>query len=295
MSNQPSSRTKYLNIVKQITGIDFEVTSTSQDINEQNIFHHLANDQVVMLRDPSQSISQRIHKREQLLEARQQYNLEQIFSLAVEYVKDDSLLERIDLDWIMKYIELAKNSFTPTLHELWAKILARELVKPGSFSHRSLKTLSELSTKEAKIFYHAVKLICRFGEEHSGRLITGIYKKPTLMSIFAANNKFTVNLSKHGLNYSQLITLIEIGLIHQQEIESAAYQPKDELKVNYQGQTYDVAIKQKDVVFTYYKLTQAGYELSQLVKPAKDQKLIVDILSQFNQLVGNDVEVYNRV
>lgn len=294
MSNQPKSRTKYLNIVKQISGIDFEITSASQEINEQQVLHRLQSDQVVILRDQGKSIAQRIHKREQLLEARQQYNLEQIFSLGLEFIKDDSLLERVDLDWMMKFIELAKNGFTPTLHELWAKVLAKELVKPGSFSHRSLKTLSELSTKEAKVFYQAVKLVCRFGEESSARLITGVYKKPTLMSFFASNNRVTVNLSKHGLNYTQLITLIELGLVHQQEIESAAYQTNDEIKITHQNQVYDVAVKQKDVVFTYYKLTQAGYELSQLIKPTGDHKLVLDILSDFSHLLGSNIEIYSK-
>lgn len=294
MTNQPNSRTKYLNIVKQITGIDFEITKHSEEISEQSIFHQLDKDEVVILRNDESTIAQRVQKREQLLEARQQYNLEQIFSLAVEYVKDDSLLERVDLDWIMKFIELAKLSYTPTLHELWAKILSHELVKAGSFSHRSLKTLSGLSTKEAKTFYQAVKLICRFGDEASGRIITGVYKKPTLISIFSSNSKVTLNLSKHGLGYTQLITLIELGLIHQQEIESAAYQPNSEIKVRFQNQSYDVAVKQKDVVFTYYKLTQVGYELSKLVKPAAEQKFMLEILNEFNHLLGSNIEFYGK-
>ncbi len=297
--NTASSRTKYLNLVKQLTGIDYEIVEKSdaqnEEINEQHILNHLANSDLVLLKDRNNPISQRISKREQILAARQQYNLEQIFSLALGHIDEDQLIERLDLDWIMKFVELAKQSYTPTMHELWSKILTLELVKQGSFSHKSLKTLSELSTKEAKIFYQAVKVLCRFGDEHAGRILTGVYKKPTLLNIFSNSGKLNVNLSQFGLSYTNLIALAELGLIYQQEIESAAYHLDDKIKLSCQGHTYDIFVAQKEVIFTYYKLTQAGYELSNLVKPTGDNTFIKQVLNEFSHLITSQMEITEKV
>ncbi len=292
MTNSVDSRTKYLNLVKQLTGIDFEIATTHDQ--ENKVINRLKNDEVVLLRDPDLSISQRINKRDQITEARQQYNLEQIFSLALDYVKGDVLIDRLDLDWVMKFTDMAKCCYTPSMHELWAKILSVELVQQGSFSYRSLKTLAELGTKEAKIFYKAVKLMCRFNEEHSGRILTGIYKKPTLISLFSNTGKISLNLNQFGLSYTHLISLAELGLIHQQEIESAAYNVNDSLSIAQNKQSFNVTIKQKDIVFTYYKLTQSGYELSRLVNAPDDSEFLQYLLNDFTDLFDSNHQVATK-
>lgn len=293
MNNPVDSRTKYLNLVKQLTGIDFEIT-TDEGIDEKRVINHLKNDEQVLIRDEESTINQRINKRSQINEARQQYNLEQIFSLALDHVKGDVLIDKLDLDWVMKFTNLAKNCYTPSMHELWSKILSVELVQQGSFSYRSLKTLSELGTKEAKTFYKAVRLMCRFNDEHSGRLLTGLYKKPTLINIFSSSGKVSLNLNQFGLSYTHLISLAELGLIHQQEIESAPYNSKDTLKLSQNKQSFDVVVKQKDVVFTYYKLTPSGYELSRLVNPPNDSDFINYLLRDFGELLSGNYNVTTK-
>ncbi|MDA8621877.1 TIGR03899 family protein [Psychrosphaera sp.] len=293
MNNSVNSRTKYLNLVKQLTGIDFEVTST-EEAEGQTVINQLKNDENVLIRDVDSTIGQRINKRSQIIEARQQYNLEQVFSLALDHIKGDVLIDKLDLDWVMKFTELAKGCYTPSMHELWSKILSVELVQQGSFSYRSLKTLSELGTKEAKIFYKAVRLMCRFNDEQSGRLLTGLYKKPTLINIFSNTGKVNLNLNQFGLSYTHLISLAELGLIHQQEIESAPYNSKDTIKLSQNKQTFDVVVKQKDIVFTYYKLTQSGYELSRLVNPPNDADFINYLLKDFDDLLSGHYEVATK-
>ena len=220
------------------------------------------------------------------MQSRQQNNLEQIYSLALEYINQDAQFDRLDLDWLMKFNDLALQSYSSTMQELWAKILAVELSNVGTFSYRSLKTLSEISTKEAMAFYKAVKLMTRVGDEKAGKIITGMYKKPTLMSIFAGNNRQTVNLSKFGLSYTLLMTLSELGLIYGQEIESAAYQVNDTIKVVYQSNTEVLKVDQKDVILTYYKFTQTGYELSKLVSVSEEPQYIAALTNQFANLVS---------
>lgn len=281
----PPSRAKYLALLKQTTGIEFELYHEAELPEDQKAIRQTNNGDNIYIKHPEQNLLQRAQRREQLLLSREQNNLEQIFSLALEFVNQDAQFERLDLDWMMKFIGFAKQSFSSTKQELWAKILAVELSQVGTFSYRSLKTLSEISTKEAMTFYRSVSLACRIGEEKGAKILTGIYKKPTLMSIFSGNNRMVINLNKFGLSYPQLITLGELGLLYTQEIESAPYAFNEKVQLNYHGQSIGMSIMQKEVIFTYYKFTQTGYELSKLVASDKDNNYLKTLISDFKNLV----------
>lgn len=287
MSTQPlhPSRAKYLALLKQTTGIEFELIPSSEAQLEQKAIRQTNAGDQIYIKNPESNLLQRANRREQILASRQQNNLEQIFSLALEFVSQDAQFERLDLDWLMKFTELAKQSFSSTKQELWAKILAVELSQVGTFSFRSLKTLSEISSQEAMMFYRSVSLACRLGEEKGAKILTGIYKKPTLMSIFSGTNRMVINLNKFGLSYPQLITLGELGLVYTQEIESAPYHYNDTVTLNYDGQPLTMKMIQKEVIFTYYKFTQTGYELSKLVASDKDANYLKSLRSDFKGLV----------
>lgn len=282
------ARSKYLSLLKQTTGIELDVVATEDLPADCKSLRQSESGEHIFVKNQQLNIVQRAQRREQLQKSRQQNNLENIFSMAVEYVNNDTQFERLDLDWLMKFSDLAMLSYSSTMQELWSKILAVEFGQPGTFSIRTLKTLADISTKEAVIFYTAVKLMCRIDEEKSAKILTGVYKKPTLMSMFSNNNRTSLNLSRHGLSYPKLMTLADLGLMHGQEIESAPYQQGQDLKLTYHGQPHQVKIKQKDVIFTYYKLTQTGYELSKLVTVDPDKNYIASLLAEFSNLVSTN-------
>ena len=280
------SRTKFLALLKQTTGIELEIATADEIPQNQKVLRESASGDQIFVKNSELSLLQRGQRREQLVLSRQQNNLEQIYSLALEYINQDAQFDRLDLDWLMKFNELALQSYSTTMQELWAKILAVELSNVGTFSYRSLKTLSEISTKEAMAFYKAVKLMTRVGEEKAGKIITGMYKKPTLMSIFSGNARQALSLSQFGLSYTLMMTLSELGLIYSQEIESAPYQPNDSIRVVYQAQNLLFKVEQKDVILTYYKFTQTGYELSKLVNIAEETKYVSALKNQFASLAS---------
>ena len=288
-NNLPPSRAKFLSLLKQTSGIELEIVTADQPQPEGKPLRQSASGDSIYIKHPELSLIQRAARREHLVNSRQQNNLEQIFSLALEYVNQDAQFERLDLDWMMKFSDLASQSYSSTMHDLWAKILAVELSQPATFSYRSLKTLSEISTKEALLFYRSVRLLSRLGDEKGAKILTGIYKKPTLMSIFSTTNRWAINLSKFGLSYPQLVTLSDLGLIYSQEIESAPYQAGDCLNLVYQGQNVQMKIKQRDVIFTYYKFTQTGFELSKLVAAESDQQYLKTLVADFNNLVDTNI------
>lgn len=56
------------------------------------------------------------------------------------------------IDWIHIYFESAKNTSDTYMQEVWAKVLARELSIPNSFSYKTLETLKNMSSEEFKLF-----------------------------------------------------------------------------------------------------------------------------------------------
>lgn len=55
------------------------------------------------------------------------------------------------LDWFVRFFEDAGNISDEQMQELWAKVLAGEIVHPGTFSLRALDVLRNLSREEAEI------------------------------------------------------------------------------------------------------------------------------------------------
>ena len=90
------------------------------------------------------------------------------------------------------------------------------------------------------------------------------YKKPSLFSFLRLQNKSHLNLSKAGLNFPDILTLIDIDILYGQEIESAELKFGDEYKLAFKNTTLTLKAKTSGLVLNYYKLTQTGNELTQL-------------------------------
>ena len=294
-SSQHSSTTKFLSLIKQSAAIEFEIVPKDFLNENLKVIREVANGDSVILKNQALNTYQRAQRRQQLKESRQQNNLEQIFSLAIEYIGQDIQFDRMDLDWMSRFIGFSQDIHSPTLQDIWAKIISVELAQAGSFSLKSLKTLSELSTKEALLFYNAVNLCCKIGEDRSLKIITGAYKKPTLLSIFNKQNRFPVNLAKLGLSFTKLMTLASIGLIYEQEIESIAFKANELVQLSYQNETQSFQIKQNEVMLTYYKLTQTGEELSKLVSLDKSTNLIAHLKNDFGDLIKLQNSINTKV
>lgn len=57
-----------------------------------------------------------------------------------------------DIDWFMRFYDDCGNISNDDLQTIWAKILANEIHVPGSYSFRTLDTLKNISSTEAKLF-----------------------------------------------------------------------------------------------------------------------------------------------
>ena len=102
----------------------------------------------------SPSLLDRTAARIEYQNQRQQQNIEAVCaSAATELDNEQSVPEtKPDSEWVSRFINIASEISTETVQDLWGRILAGEIKKPGSFSLRTLEVLRNLSSKEAESF-----------------------------------------------------------------------------------------------------------------------------------------------
>ena len=88
-------------------------------------------------------------------------NVAKVLSLTIEKIKEDVYLGEADApsythdeeeDWSNSWYAYAENASSERMRDMWARILKGELIKPGSFSKVTLRTLYELEQDVALAF-----------------------------------------------------------------------------------------------------------------------------------------------
>jgi len=219
------------------------------------------------LRSPEKQIPiiERVARHDQACRIRRQQNLEAIIYQALEYSSANEIADRADADWFNNFILLAENIGNANMQVLWAKILAGEIAKPGSFSLKALNVFKNMSMSDAKLLAKARSLSVSDLHSNTMRIISGVYQKPTLLSLFFGNKEYRLNLAEHGLNYSDLLALSENKLLFIQEAETKPLFKNENLAFDYNGTPLHINFKKNNVCLNFYKFTSIGNELSQLI------------------------------
>jgi uncharacterized repeat protein (TIGR03899 family) len=213
---------------------------------------------------PSTS-NEKIRRKNELLAQRKLKNLENILGKALDFCLDDGKEEDLDPDWFFSFVKMAEEIFSPTMQELWGKIFAVETAKPGSFSLKTLGILKQLTQKDAQIFRSAVNLTSRRKGESNPKLLLGYYQKTSLWSFFSSHKEHQLNLATFGLGYPDILSLMDLGLIHNSEIESGELPIGVSAEWRCAGQTLYLTAKRTGTTLVYYKFTTTGSELCKLV------------------------------
>jgi Protein of unknown function (DUF2806) len=98
----------------------------------------------------------RVHKRE----VRRQRNLESITRQALEALPPPEQIseEPVSEDWTTRFFQESQDVSDEQMQQIWARILAGEIARPGSFAPRTLSAVRDLTKDDANLF---VKL-CEF-------------------------------------------------------------------------------------------------------------------------------------
>lgn len=250
-------------------------SSTAEEQGHFNDKHqHLAARSGAAAGSAGLNLAQRAERRLQMQRERQQHNLESIMTLALDYCPEQVSGMDVDPDWFQQFCQLVLEISNKSMQQLWAKILAGEIASPGKFSLKTLHTLQRMSYKEALALQQAANLSCRTRQDPSARIYFGYIRKPSLWRLLTGRSKAVMNLNQFGLSYPQILSLMDIGLLHNSEIESGELPAGQTLNWQYQQLSINGTISSKDVVLQYYKYTASGAELLPLLTSQPNQQYL---------------------
>lgn len=201
----------------------------------------------------------RICRRIAAKEIRRQANIDSIVELAANNLEGETVSDKpVDEDWATRFFEIAQDISREDMKMIWARILAKEVEKPSTFSLRTLEVLRNISTEEAKTFEKVASLVLCQSE------------------LFIYNNP--EELEKLGIRYVDLALLTECGLLQSGDLVTKNYRPQPDTKVS-SGIIYGkfvilltLPMSSPIVDIPVVLLTKAGQDLYELIEPESNME-----------------------
>ncbi|MDE3756778.1 DUF2806 domain-containing protein [Sinorhizobium meliloti] len=108
-------------------------------------------------------IRERAVKRMILEEEKNQQNIEAVTAKAIPHLSTDAKPEELDEDFVRYLFDKAKMVSNEEMQSVWAKILAEEASKAGSFSRRTMDIVSQMRKEDAELFTRFCKSVWMIG------------------------------------------------------------------------------------------------------------------------------------
>jgi hypothetical protein len=99
-----------------------------------------------------QNVHERAAERVRKKEARRQCNIEAIANEAARHVPEAVVDEAVDPDWTANFFEQCQDVSSEQMRTVWAKLLAGEVARPGTFSLRTLAAVKLMNLTDADLF-----------------------------------------------------------------------------------------------------------------------------------------------
>jgi hypothetical protein len=205
---------------------------------------------------------------------KKQSNLEAVSVQAIHELKkeestannDDASIDvEVDIDWLNVFERFAEDASSARMQNLWGRILAGEIRKPGQFSLRTLRYISEISQREASQFSNISQLF--FAGKSPWSLINPDSKEDISDLLFLEENGLIQGSSGLGLSHSQQVPDHGFIIFYEKDIALA-------LK----------AEPGKKLSFSIIVLTVLGQELIKLIS----ERDLVEIASKVAEAYKTD-------
>jgi hypothetical protein len=204
-------------------------------------------------------IEKRAAKRLILEETRKQNNMEAVVEKALPQLDKTADPSDVEDDWLAHFFEQSRLTSDKEMQELWARILAGEANRPGSYSKRTINLVSMLEKGDAELF---------------GKLSNYVWVvngRPAPL-IFDPQNEIYTN---QGLNFDAMKHLESLGLVSFDSL--AGYQitfpgMAGRFLLHYLGHTYAVQVPEgrpNDLPIGTAMLTNQGLELLSISSATK--------------------------
>lgn len=208
------------------------------------------------------SIRERAQARLWNQEINRQENLENIAEKSINHLPESVNDEPVDEDWRTRFFNKAQDVSSEDMQEIWAKILAEEISTPWKISIRTLEILSNITKKEAELFWILITL--------------------------SSSNEFIYKINwydfeKFGLDFSNLISLEDAWLIKLSDLQrqwwSESLISEGKIAISIWNKKYSLKFKwELPILFQTLEFTSTWWELCKSLSPKLNNDFIHDII-----------------
>lgn len=145
-----------------------------------------------------QDIQDRAAERVHIQEEKRQKNLEAIASQASHELPADVSDVPVDEDWVAQFFDHCKDVSNEKMQTVWAKLLAGEVTKPGSYSLRTLAAVRVLSKEDADLFT---------------RFCSTVWQTSSGLTAIVPDFKNHATFPASILSFAELVKLDALGMI----------------------------------------------------------------------------------
>lgn len=208
-------------------------------------------------------IVERVESRIDFQERKRQHNVESIASAAAEELSsaNDVPDQAPDEDWISRFFTAAQDVSSEQMQELWGRILAGEIKRPGSFSLRTLDFVRNLTKQDAALIEKLANLAFTHGET----AMIPVFEDDWLQN-------------QRGIYPMHHFSMGELGALYPSDLTFTQFRSEVANKaVLLSGQFILMLEKQAPVSaveLQIWKFTQVGREVLSLINPDGDRELV---------------------
>lgn len=201
-------------------------------------------------------------------EMKKQQNMDAVVARAAEELQTKEQVSEVpvDEDWAARFGNIAKDISSEEMQNIWGRILAGEVEKPGSFSIRTLDTIRNISRSEAVAFQKIVPLVMKCGKE-----------------VVISSRKEILN--QHGVTYEDIMLLDECGLMASNTSLILNMRLRKGMKTNIRTESLiaiveGTAVEEETVSIGIYSLSKAGRELYSILAHNSDDNYFHKVLDE---------------
>ena len=206
--------------------------------------------------------------------------------------------EYYDFDWFLRFFEAAGNVSNEDMQSLWARILAGEVQKKGSFSFRAIETLKNLSKYEAEVLEYCsrIRITSPYNEvfllsSEESFSISDDEERKEEYSVTNESDWIEILSYSYYINHDKITTLEQCGILSSVLVTSIFEISKNPIYIFNDFAVIEISLKDnckyESIEFELkgFRFNNTALELFQIINEECSLKYVLDI--------GRLIEHYN--
>jgi hypothetical protein len=201
-------------------------------------------------------------------ETRKQENIEQITAQAADSLPPDADVQALNEDWVAHFFKQCDTVSDKEMQSLWARLLAGEATKPGTYKKRTVDFISTMDKSDAELFTKLGSFVWMIG-------------RPTVLILDETHEIY----KSSGISFDTLNHMVAIGLISYEPLSGYSRIGFEKYATfHYYGRATTLEFKEdkNDLVIGRALLTNLGLELVLLCGSSSNNEFYDYIISTWS-------------